>query len=178
MVLFIRKGFDATSMDDIAQSLGVTKSAVYHHVPSKDSLLAQALDEALDGLERAIDSVVAEPGSASERLRHAVRRSVKVLVAHQPEVTLLLRVHGNSAVEQEALQRRRAIDRRLADLVMAAVGEGDVRGDLDPEVVSRLLFGMVNSLVEWYRVGGTLTEESLADSVVHLAFDGLMSQPS
>ena len=79
-----------------------------------------------------------------------------MLVAHQPAVTLLLRVRGNSEPELEALRRRRELDSRLATLVQAAVDEGALRSDLSPELVSRLLFGMVNSLVEWYRPDGTV----------------------
>src|SRR3954447_11849906 len=105
--LFIRKGYDATSIGDVAEELGVTKSAVYHHVPSKMHLLSQALDEALDELEATVDRAAEANGSAYERLRGVVRHSVEVLVDHQPAVTLLLRVHGNSATEQAALKRRR-----------------------------------------------------------------------
>jgi AcrR family transcriptional regulator len=173
VTLFIRKGYDATSVDDIARSLGVTKSAVYHHVSSKEQLLADALDEALDELDATVDAATQADGPAVERLRTAVERSVEVLVAHQSAVTLLLRVHGNSATEVAALTRRRRIDRALAGLVREAVDEGALRGDLDPDVVSRLLFGMVNSLVEWYRSGGPVSSEELARSVAVLAFEGL-----
>jgi hypothetical protein len=69
-------------------------------------------------------------------------------------VTLLLRVHGNSEVELAALRRRRALDDRLAGLVQAAADEGALRDDIPPDLISRLLFGMVNSLVEWYRPDG------------------------
>jgi hypothetical protein len=96
-----------------------------------------------------------------------------VLVAHQPAVTLLLRVHGNTATEVAALERRRRIDRALAGLVREAVEERGLRGDLDPDVVSRLLFGMVNSLVEWYRPTGPVSGEQLAQSLTALAFEGL-----
>ncbi|WP_446924835.1 TetR/AcrR family transcriptional regulator, partial [Klebsiella pneumoniae] len=82
--LFNRRGFDATSIGDIAESLGVTKSAIYHHVDSKDQLLADALDEALDELEAAVTRAGAAEGSAYDRLRGVVRRSVEVLVEHQP----------------------------------------------------------------------------------------------
>ena len=176
--LFNRQGYDATSMGDLAAELGLTKSAIYHHVPSKEHLLAAALDEALDALTGAIDGA-AHPGarSAADRLRTAVRASVEVLVEHLPAVTLLLRVHGNSDVELAALERRRAIDDKLAALVRAAATEGAVRADVPPDLVSRLLFGMVNSLVEWYSPGGPLDVDTLARSVADLAFDGLRPQP-
>jgi AcrR family transcriptional regulator len=173
--LFNRQGYEATSIGDLARELGLSKSAIYHHVPSKEALLAAALDEALDGLSRTIDAAVGDaPGtSAHERLRTAVRQSVEILVAHLPAVTLLLRVRGNSAVELTALERRRIIDDKLTALVRAAVDEGALRADIPPELISRLLFGMVNSLVEWYRPGGPVSAEDLARSVVDLAFDGL-----
>jgi AcrR family transcriptional regulator len=171
--LFNRRGYDATSIGDISEALGVTKSAVYHHVESKEQLLAQALDEALEELEATVEAATTAAGSADDRLRQVVRRSVEVLVQHQPAVTLLLRVHGNSEVEQAALHRRRQIDARLSALVREAVEHGELRSDLDPDLVSRLLFGMVNSLVEWYRKGGAVAEDRLADGVVGLAFEGL-----
>ena len=171
--LFNRKGYDATSIGDVADELGVTKSAVYHHVASKDALLAEALDEALVELEATVAAATAAGGSAYDRLRDVVRRSVEVLVDHQPAVTLLLRVHGNSPTELAALERRRRIDAALAALVRAAADEGAVRAALDPEVVSRLLFGMVNSLVEWYRPDGPVHATDLADAVAVLAFQGL-----
>src|SRR3954452_18834152 len=174
--LFNRKGYDATSIGDVAEELGVTKSAVYHHVPSKEHLLSEALDEALTGLEAAVDAALEGDGSAHHRLRGAVRRSVEVLVDHQPAVTLLLRVHGNSETENAALLRRRRIDARLAALVGQAADEGALRTDLDPDLVSRLLFGMINSLVEWYRPCGPVPVEQLADAVTAIAFEGLTSK--
>jgi AcrR family transcriptional regulator len=175
IALFNRKGYDATSIGDVADELGVTKSAVYHHVPSKEHLLSEALDEALAGLEAAVDEAVATEDSAYERLRGVVRRSVEVLVDHQPAVTLLLRVHGNTETENVALRRRRRIDARLATLVGQAAAEGALRADVDPDLVSRLLFGMINSLVEWYRPEGPVEATDLADAITTLAFDGLQA---
>ena len=178
--LFNRQGYDATSIGDVARELGLTKSAIYHHVPSKETLLAAALDEALDGLTTAIDTAAGEAvgTSAQQRLRTAVRQSVEVLGDHLPAVTLLLRVRGNSAVELAALERRRVIDDKLAGLVRAAVEEGTLRADIPPEVISRLLFGMVNSLVEWYRPDGPVPIEHLSTAIVDLAFEGLGTSPT
>ncbi len=172
--LFNRRGYDGTSMGDLARELGFTKSAIYHHVPSKSHLLEQALDEALHGLE-AVIAAAEENRSAGayERLRQVVHQSVEVLVAHQPAVTLLLRVRGNSEVELTALRRRREIDARLAALVRAAVTEGSLRDDVAPDLVSRLLFGMVNSLVEWYRPGGPVDADQISSAITTIAFDGL-----
>lgn len=175
IALFNQQGYDATSIGDLAKDLGLSKSAIYHHVDSKEDLLAAALDEALDGLNRAIEVAVNAPAGtlAAVRLRTAVEESVLILAAHQPAVTLLLRVRGNSAVEQAALRRRRAIDDQLAKLVQEAVAEGALRDDIPPDLISRLLFGTVNSLVEWYRPDGPIDPETLATHVAGLVFDGL-----
>jgi AcrR family transcriptional regulator len=172
--LFNRQGYDATSMGDLARELGFSKSAIYHHVPSKSHLLEQALDEALDRLAAVLERARQETDrSAYDRLRDAVRGSVQVLVENLPAVTLLLRVRGNSDVELEALRRRRQIDDELAELVAAAVAEGALRADLPPDLISRLLFGMVNSLVEWVRPDGRYDAGTLAEAVTAVAFDGL-----
>jgi AcrR family transcriptional regulator len=173
VAVFNERGYDATSMDELAARLGITKSAIYHHVPSKVELLRLALDRALDALFAVTEEPAATSGPAIDRLEHVVRGSVRVLVDELPYVTLLLRVRGNSPVEQAALQRRREFDRVVTGLVRAAEEEGDVRPDVDPAVTSRLLFGTVNSLTEWYRPDRGLDATALADALVATTFDGL-----
>jgi AcrR family transcriptional regulator len=176
VAVFNERGYDATSMDELAGRLGITKSAIYHHVPSKVELLRLALDRALDGLFAVTEEPGATAGRAIDRLEHVVRGSVRVLVDELPFVTLLLRVRGNSDVEQAALERRREFDRIVTELVAAAEDEGDVRQDVDPAVTSRLLFGTVNSLTEWYRPDGGLSADALADALVATTFDGLRTR--
>ncbi len=178
VVAFNERGYEATSMEDLASRLGVTKSAIYHHVPSKAELLRLAVDRALDALFAVTEEDEARTGRAIDRLEHVVRGSVRVLAEQLPFVTLLLRVRGNTDTERAALQRRREFDRIVTRLVAAAEEEGDVRPDVDPAVTSRLLFGAVNSLVEWYRPGGGLTAGALADAVVRTTFDGLRIGPA
>jgi AcrR family transcriptional regulator len=173
VVLFNERGYEATSMEDLAARLGVTKSAIYHHVPSKVELLRLALDRALDALFAVTEEPGATTGRAIDRLEHVVRGSVRVLAAELPFVTLLVRVRGNSDIARDALQRRREFDRVVTRLVRAAEQEGDVRPDVDPAVTSRLLFGTVTSLTEWYRPGGGLTPDELADALFTTTFAGL-----
>lgn len=166
---FNEHGYDATSIGMLAERLGLSKSAIYHHVASKDELLALALDEALDGLEGALRSVEEASGTAAERLAHVLRGAVLVLADRLPYVTLLLRVRGNTEVERAALQRRRAFDHAVAELVAEARDEGSLRVDAEPAVVARLLFGMINSLTEWYDPSGPVAPDELADTILALA---------
>ncbi|MET1072005.1 MAG: TetR family transcriptional regulator, partial [Umezawaea sp.] len=139
----------------------------------KDELLRVAVDRALDGLFAVVAEIEEVPGRAIDRLEHVLRGSVAVLVEQLPFVTLLLRVRGNTKVERAALARRREFDHLITDLVKQAESEGDVREGLDPATVARLLFGMVNSLTEWYRPRKGSDHAELADTVCHIAFDGI-----
>jgi AcrR family transcriptional regulator len=174
VTVFNERGYDGTSMDDLSRRLGISKSSIYYHVDSKEDLLALALDRALDGLFTVADEVKASGEPAIVRLERLVRGSVQVLAERLPYVTLLLRARGNTSTEREALARRREFDQIVADLVAEAEQDGDIRPDVDPAITARLLFGLVNSLVEWYRPGRRASSASeLADAVCAVAFDGL-----
>ncbi|MEN0021840.1 TetR/AcrR family transcriptional regulator [Microbacterium sp. LS_15] len=170
---FNEYGYDATSIGMLAERLGLSKSAIYHHFGSKDEILDRALDSALSSLEAVVEEPTAGASSAADRLEQVLRGAVHVLVDQLPAVTLLLRVRGNTEVERTALSRRRTFDRRITALVTDAQDEGALRDDIDASVASRLTFGMINSIVEWYRPGGREGADRLADDVVAIALDGL-----
>jgi AcrR family transcriptional regulator len=171
--VFNERGYDGTSMGDLARALGISKSSIYHHVAGKSELLRLATDRALDTLFAVTQEPAAAQGPAIERLQHVIRRSVEVLVTELPYVTLLLRVRGNTTVERRALNRRRELDAHVAWLVLAASREGALRADVDPALTSRLVFGTVNSLVEWYRPSRGPAVPALADAVLQMVLDGL-----
>jgi AcrR family transcriptional regulator len=173
--VFNERGFDGTSMDDLARRLGIAKSGIYHHVASKDELLALALDRALNGWAAVAADVRSLEAPAIAKLEALVRGAVAVLLADLPYVTLLLRVRGNTEVEQAALLRRRQFDRYVAALVRQAEAEGDIRPDVDPATTARLLFGTVNSLVEWVRPGQRSADQ-IAEAVIAVVFDGLRNR--
>ncbi|WP_460688601.1 TetR/AcrR family transcriptional regulator [Nesterenkonia suensis] len=174
--VFNRHGYDATSMGTLSRELGISKSAIYHHVSSKEEILDIALSRSLAELERVVSDAAAADAPAIEELETIIRESVKVLTGSLPYVTLLLRLRGNSELEVKALQRRREITLRIAELIRQAQQEGDLRADVDARTASRLTMGMVNSLVDWYRAQDGQPDEALADTVRHLLLDGLRAQ--
>lgn len=176
VALFNEQGYDATSVADLATRLGLTKSALYHHFSSKEELLSIALDSGLASLEAVLDEDGARSGSAYNRLRHVVSGAVAVLVSHLPEVTLLLRVRGNSTVELQALERRRLFDYRVTQLVAAAQTENAIRQDIDASTATRLIFGMLNSVVEWFRPDGPSDDGRLTHDLLAVALDGLRAR--
>ena len=177
--VFNERGYDGASMEDLSRRLGIAKSGIYHHVSGKEELLRMALDRALDGLWEAAERARSLDAPAIERLEALVRGAVAVLESQLPYVTLLLRVRGNTEAERAALARRRAFDALVASLVAEAEQDGDIRADIDPRLTARLLFGTVNSIVEWYRPAPDGSADSgpgsvsLADALCAITFDGL-----
>jgi AcrR family transcriptional regulator len=177
VTVFTSRGYDGTSMEDLATAAGLSKSSIYHHVQGKEQLLALALDRALNGLFSVLAEPAAVSGRSVDRLTHVIRRTSDVLIDELPYVTLLLRVRGNSPTELAALKRRREFDQVVAELLAQAQRDGDVRGDIDAGTATRLIFGMINSLTEWYRPDGGATPRdggsNMAEDVVNLVLGGL-----
>lgn len=176
--VFNERGYDGTSMEHLSKAAGISKSSIYHHVAGKEELLRRAVSRAIDGLFGILDEPGAGRGRAIERVEYVTRRTVEVLMAELPYVTLLLRVRGNTRTERWAMERRREFDQRVADLLKAAATDGDLRADMDIRLATRLLFGMINSLVEWYRpqAAGGYDSDQVAEAVVRMAFDGLRTE--
>ncbi len=170
--VFAERGFDGASMENVAAEAGITKASIYHHVSGKEELLQRGLDRALEALFAVLDDDGAARGAPMKRLRYIVKRVAELALALRPELTVLIRVRGNSSVERHALARRRAFDRTVADVVREAQAAGDFQPALDAGLVVRLIFGTCNSVVEWYRPGGDLSPEIIAETVVRLVFDG------
>ncbi len=108
-----------------------------------------------------------------QQLETLIRATVDVLIDELPSATLLLRLRGNTELERAALDRRRKFDHAVARMVAAAADAGDLAWRSDTRATTRLVFGMINSIIEWYKPGGSLGPEQLGDLVVAIVFEGL-----
>lgn len=170
---FNTHGYEATSMGSLATTLGVTKSAIYHHITSKEEILVAATDQALEALFDVIDAADELEGTAKDRLIAVIGGATLALCENPENVTLLLRLRGNTEVEKQILERRRHITRKFIEFVADAQEEGAVRSTLDAGMVARLTFGMINSLVEWYRPDGDTSPEELSRLMPDFVFQGI-----
>jgi len=82
-------------------------------------------------------------------------------------------LRGNSEVEERALVRRRELTRTFAQIVEQAQASGAVRSEIDNRAGARLILGMINSLVDWYRPNGGYSVEDVQNSIVNMTFNGL-----
>ena len=113
-----------------------------------------------------------------EQLRLLIAGTTRVLCEYPAYVRLLLRLRGNTDVELAIMERRRGITRALVDVVERAQAEGSLRTDLGAGVVARLIFGMINSIVEWYKPEGQYAPADLAAITPEMVFTGIVRSRS
>jgi AcrR family transcriptional regulator len=171
--VFAERGFDGSSMDDVARAAGIAKASIYHHISGKEELLRRGLDRALT----ALFAVLGEPGALAgrpiERLEYIYRRVATLALELRFELTVLVRVRGNSDTEREAMARRRSFDEAVTVIVRAAQAAGEFDPTLDASLAVRLMFGMVNSIVEWYKPDGPLPIGAITDALARIVFRGV-----
>ncbi len=171
--IFAERGFDAASMEDVARAAGITKASIYHHVASKEALLARGLDRALSALFGVLERPESKTGTPRARLTAIVLHVAEITMSMRAEVSVLFRVRGNSTTERDAMERRRTFDARVTELVREAQAAGEVRSDIEPALLVRLIFGMSNSVVEWYRPDGRTPAVAIAQAIEEIAFEGI-----
>jgi AcrR family transcriptional regulator len=171
--VFLQRGYDGASLDQVAEAAGITKASIYYHAEGKEALLARGAGRALDALFAVLEEAAATEGREIDRLKYVLKRTIEITVQRLPEVALLLRVRGNTQTERWILERRRRFDRLVAKIVNRAQARGQIRADIEAGLITRLLFGMLNSITEWYRPGGGLNADDVIAGATRIAFDGL-----
>jgi AcrR family transcriptional regulator len=174
---FAEKGYRATSLQEIAEEVGVTRPAFYHHFKSKQEILAAIVDAALERAEATVDQATATDASAIDQLRDFIRRYVEINTEHA-EVPSLFQNLGELDEEaaESARQRRSAIDHKLARLIERGVQTGELASP-SPLNAANAILGAANWMHAWYRSGGRLRPEEIADMLADLAIYGLAGHP-
>jgi TetR/AcrR family transcriptional regulator, cholesterol catabolism regulator len=176
--LFRDRGFDATSVSDIARALGLTKAGLYHHFDSKEALLFEIM---MFGLDKVRDEVILPVRAISdpeERLRQLITRHARITT----------RGHGAVAHLQDEIRAlpppaRKQVEHRMRvyfDLVRGTLDELRAAGrlcDVDPTVATFSLIGMILWLPRWFRQDGRLTQDHVAENIANLALSGLVGPP-
>jgi TetR/AcrR family transcriptional regulator, cholesterol catabolism regulator len=173
--LFRDRGYDATSVSDVARALGMTKAGLYHHFESKEALLFEIMTYGLDRVRDEVVVPVRAIADPEERLRQIVVRHARIAT------------HGRGAVahlgdEIRALPpaARKQLEERMrlyVDLVRDTLFELKAAGRLrnvDPTVATFSLLGMILWLPRWFRQNGRLTQEQTATDIASLALAGLL----
>jgi AcrR family transcriptional regulator len=168
---FSERGYGGASIRDIAQRAGMSMSALYHYYPGKQDLLVALLNEGMESFYAACDEALADAGdSPAEQLEALVDATVRFRARHPEKSRIAASEVRSLDPENLARYTERAswAGRRLQEIVDAGVAAGDFATPY-PEDARRGVLTMCNAVAQWYRPGGTITEDELAHRYVALA---------
>lgn len=178
--LFAERGMRATTVRDIADAAGILSGSLYHHFDSKESMVDEILRGFLDELFDSYHKIVAEGLGPRETLEglvvasfEAIDRSHSAVAIYQDEAKHLV---GTERFEY--ITERNSEFRELWNgVVERGIADGSFRPDVDVELVYRFMRDTVWVAVRWYRPGGKLTAEAVAQQYLAIVLDGLSSTP-
>jgi AcrR family transcriptional regulator len=174
--IFHRQGYSDTSVQNVADAVGILKGSLYYYIDSKDDLLYRVLLEVHDAAHSIIEEVAAlDALSPLERLRVYVQRHVEYNIRHLTKVAVYYHDYQLLAPERRAeiRRQRKMYEDFVEGLITEAQAQGDVAADLDPHVLANCMFGAVNSIYTWYRPGGKVSASQLADTLTRFALAGV-----
>ncbi len=183
--LFCEQGYDATSMNDIADAIGFTKAAVYHFIPGgKKELLYAVISYGMDTLEREVLTPARAIADPEQRLRTIINNHVHVITrgstaeGFNPVTVVVDEVAGLSPAHRRKIaQRKRDYVDLMRDTLLGLKAEGKLK-DIDVTVIAFSIFGMMLWLARWYRPDGHLTNAQVAEEICKMALGGLLQEPA
>jgi AcrR family transcriptional regulator len=176
--LFKEKGYHNTSMQDIADGLGVQKASLYHYIESKEQLLRRLLKRAAAILGAQIDEIYEAELSPAEKLRQALQNHAVTMMEHLNLVSVYLSEYRNLPPQQleQILATRKHYERVLIRILEDGIASGDFR-PVNVKMTLLGLLGMFNWTHQWFSPDGELTPQEIAVILTDLAMRGLMASP-
>ena len=174
--LIHQSGYEATSMQEIAEACGLTKAGLYHHIKTKEALLLAIMHYGMDLFDDMVIAKVSDIVDPVARLRECMARNVSlVTLDSSKEVTIILHEHQTltGAARQEINTRKKRYVRFLEAAFREAIERGQVRA-VDPTLAAFSFLGMVLWTYKWYRPEGRIAPQQLSDGMIELFFEGLM----
>lgn len=182
--IICEKGYDATSMNDIAEAVGITKSGLYHHVSGKRNLLFSIMSFGMDSLEEQVIVPALAVTDAEQRLRTIITSHVHLITSrstpqgNNPVTIVVDEVAGLTPAQRRKIdQRKRAYVELIRETLHQLKAKGRLR-ELDLTAASFSLLGMILWLSRWYNPEGRLTPEQVSEEVAKIAMGGLLEPPA
>ncbi|MGZ3646311.1 MAG: TetR family transcriptional regulator [Ktedonobacteraceae bacterium] len=177
--LFARDGFGATSLDDIASVLGVTKGALYYHVRNKEEILRLIYLTVLTASEEPLQHITEADLSPVEKLQHAVEHQVAVAADRSPAMIVFYREHPHltGPFAKEISLRKKAYEQYFEHIIEEGQSAGVFQLNVDPKIATFGLLGMCNWLSQWYSPEGQYTHLHIATMFANMIGNGLCLSP-
>jgi AcrR family transcriptional regulator len=173
--IILRKGYDATSVNDIANALGMTKAGLYHYINGKKELLFDIMNFGLGELDEEVAGPAKAIADPAARLRFVIAAHARLVTRGQGAITILVdEITALTPAQQRKItQRKRGYFDFLRGTLDELKAEGKLQ-DVDTTAAAFSLLGIVNWLSRWFQQGGALTDEQAADQIVRIALHGLL----
>lgn len=169
---FREKGFHATTLDDIAEHLGVRKTALYHYFPDKQTILHECHRESLGELERILREA-RKLETATEKLAHVIREHVRVMTETLQGSPLAFEVTSFSPARQKELfLHRDRYEREVRKIIDQGIRDGELR-KVDSKIATFAVLGAINWIARWYRPEGEFHAAELGAAFVDQLLRGL-----
>ncbi|MFC4765986.1 TetR/AcrR family transcriptional regulator [Effusibacillus consociatus] len=172
--LFEQKGYHATSVQDIADEVGLQKGSLYHYISSKEELLMKITQQSISGFNRRLEKIIETQVSAKDRLILAIQNHVVSVAANLEMTTVLLREALSLEPEHHTVIKNET-DRYLS-LWAQIIDEGVKAGEFKPgnsRLIALAILGSCNWVYRWYQEGGKLTPEEIGSYFAHIFIDGI-----
>ncbi len=175
--LFAEKGYHGTSVNDLAEALGVQKGSLYSHIDSKADLLWEVARGGSDAFHAALDAVP-EDGAVLDRIEAALRAHLRVVAEQLDVATVFVREWRYLEGERRAtfVAERRRYEERIRALFREGREHGELRTDLDDATAALLMLSAANWAYTWLRPG--VDTDALADRFTAQLFDGMRGYAS
>jgi AcrR family transcriptional regulator len=170
--LFAERGYQGTSLADLAAQLGVQKPSLYHHIASKEDLLWEVAWEGSEAFHEALDAVPGD-ASATERIRLALRGHLAIVAEQLDVATVFVREwrHLEGERRDRFVAERRRYEERIRDLFRDGVEGSELRTDLDVATAALLFLSAANWAYTWLRPDADTA--ALADRLFAALLDGM-----
>jgi AcrR family transcriptional regulator len=174
-----RKGYEATSMNDIADAVGLTKAGIYHYIRGKEQLLFEIMNFAMDMVDEDVVAPAREIADAEDRLSTIIDRHAKRILDVGGSVTILLEEMAalTPAHQRTVRNRKRTYFELVKQTLEQLAAEGKLR-DVNPTVATFSLFGMILWISRWYRRDGELTPQEVLRDFHELALSAVLRTES
>jgi len=175
--IFSERGFHATSINEIAEAVELTKAGLYYYIKGKSDLLFRIMDVAMVNIEEQVIRVAEREADPGRRLEVLVRRHA-ALVTQPGSAPFALLVDELGALEGESKQtisdRQKSYVSFIRSTLLELQSTGRLRQGVDPLAASFALLGMVLWTSRWYRPDGRLTSDAIASQLADLALNGVL----
>lgn len=173
--MFNKRGYAATSLVEIAQHFGISKTALYYYVESKPVLLQMCYEQTLNLCEQVMAEVLVENTTGIEKVETYFRGIIGGVLKTGPVAI----VHEFATLPDDAFDlihtRARTLDTSLASIIEAGIADGSI-ADVPPKLTELILMGANNWIQRWYSPGGDKSLEEVADCFIFLFVNGLKSR--